>query len=338
MPQYANGSVHYSDIVNSLDEAIMVVDSDLVVLFANPPAQHLLNASEDALVGHPIFARQPDEFRAPALIDLIRAVATHGVTVERFAVDTVLPTLGRRSVDIAARRIKRDGINTDNTLLILRDMTEMARARERDSSAIRQNQAKMAEIGHRVKNNLTSILAMLRLERRAMKDTGGAEVIERIALRVEAIASLYELLALDSDAGSVDLLSYVRRICGSIERLAGSDKVGWSIRVTGTEIIVGVDDAVQIGAVLNELVANAAKYAFEPGADSGLILVDCRLDGPEIVIVVRDNGVGINPNRSAPHSTGLGMKLVERDQNTTEIEGLKKLESTGSDGAESLHE
>ena len=311
MPRNTNGSVHYSDIVNSLDEAIMVVDADLVVLFANLPALHLFGASEEALVGQPVFASQPDEFRAPALIDLVRAVAVRGVTIESYTVDAVLPTLGRRAVDVAARRIKRDGVNTDNTLLILKDMTEITRARERDSSAVEQSQAKMTEIGHRVKNNLASILAMLRLERRAMTDTGGADVIDRIALRVESIASLYELLALDSDTGSVDLLSYVRRICTSIERLTGAEKVGWEIRVTGTAIVVGVDDAVQIGAVLNELVANAAKYAFEPGTDDGRILVDCRLDGSEIVIVVRDNGVGIDPNRSAPKSTGLGMKLVD---------------------------
>jgi len=304
-------TVHYRDIVNSMHEALMVVDRDLVVRFANLAYYELFRADEGDTLGRPIFASHDELSSDDKLRSLLAAVAEHGVTVDTYDIEESFPIIGRRSISLSARRIRRDGVSTDATLVVLADVTEDARVLRQKADAVEHSRAQMTELNHRVKNNLTSVLAMLRLEKRALSDGPARQILERIALRVESIASLYELLAVNSGIGSVQLLGYFRSLCRSIETLSGSADDGWTIEVTGEEVSVGVDEAVNIGAIVNELVANAAKYAFRGRNGAGVVRLHCRPCEGEILIEVRDNGVGLDESDPDPKSTGLGMKLVD---------------------------
>jgi two-component sensor histidine kinase len=169
----------------------------------------------------------------------------------------------------------------------------------------------MTEIHHRVKNNIASILSMLRVEGRFLSDADAREVLERIALRVESMGALYELLAVNENTGEVGLKAYFGRVCRSIEQMSGSSRHGWAIEVEGDDASASVDDAIALGAVVNELVANAAKYAFDGLDGEGRISVALADRGTELAIAVADNGSGFDDRAVDPKSTGLGMRLVE---------------------------
>ena len=100
----------------------------------------------------------------------------------------------------------------------------------------------------------------------------------------------------------------------AVEQMAGNGRSRWTIAVTGEALDVGIDDAVRLGAVINELVMNAVKYAFDGVGENGRVLINCQRDGEEVVVTVNDNGAGMtgdSANGLSTRSSGLGTRLVD---------------------------
>lgn len=304
-------SVHYKDIVNSMTSAMLVIDIDLVVQFANLAFYQLFGGTETETLGHSIFEIHSEIWDEPSLRSLLESVIPHDVDVRGYKLEQTFPVIGARVLNVSARRVSRAGAPTEQMLVKIEDVTNAVMASRAADESVEKTHAMMTEVHHRVKNNIASILSMLRIEGRQLEDEAGREVLQRIALRVESMGSLYELLAINDNTGEVRLRPYFERVCHSIEQMATSENMGWSIEVRGDDLPVSIDDAISLGAVVNELVANAAKYAFNGRQDIGSIRVHMLDRGDEIHITVTDNGIGFDKDHVDPKSTGLGMRLVD---------------------------
>ncbi|WP_170126378.1 sensor histidine kinase [Acuticoccus yangtzensis] len=304
-------SVHYRDIVNSLTAAVLVLDSKLTVQFANLSFYQLFGGTEAETLGYSIFDINEAVWCEPQLRSLLESVVPHDVDVRGYKLEQTFPVIGARVLNISARRVSREGAVTEQVLVKMEDVTNAVLASRAAAESVEKTHAMMTEVHHRVKNNIASILSMLRIEGRQLEDDAGKEVLQRIALRVESMGSLYELLAINDNTGIVRLRPYFERVCHAIEHMASAENMGWSIEVRGDDLPVSIDDAIALGAVVNELVANAAKYAFNGRQDIGSIRVHMLDRGDEIHITVTDNGIGFDKDQVDPKSTGLGMRLVD---------------------------
>ncbi|MEM7694010.1 MAG: histidine kinase dimerization/phosphoacceptor domain -containing protein [Pseudomonadota bacterium] len=304
-------TVYYRDLVNSLPNALLVIDAAMTVHYANLGFYELVGAREDTTFRATLTDVMPDLALDPKLCALLSAVAEHDVTIERYVVQQEFPILGRRMLEISASRIKRDGIAINRAIIRIEDVTEDALTQEKKAREAETSRNQVVEINHRVKNNLASILSMLRLESRGVEAKASRDILERISARVEQIARLYELLAVSGADGQVRLRTYFEAVCESIAIVTGAEAQNWSISVAGDNPSVSVDDAISIGAVVNELTVNAGKYAFVAQTTPGLVEVSCQDLGGALQIEVRDNGTGLDDANREPKSTGLGMKLVE---------------------------
>lgn len=299
------------DIINSIDDALMVVDGGLNLIRANLRAFELFASVGDGPTGAALTALPASITGAPGLMMLLKAVAEHDVTIDGYDLTESFPIIGKRTLRVRARRLRRSGLRTTQSLILVRDVTPRVRAFEKSAAAAERSHARIAETNHRVKNNLTSILSMLRLERQSVTEVAAQDAIDRISIRVEAIARLYELLAIDSDTGSIDLIAYVTSVCRSIERLSHGPNDTWSIAVEGDTLALSVSDAIAIGAIVHELVANAVKYAFCGMTGRGTIKVSTNRRPAELTLTIFDDGIGIRADRPTEPSTRLGMRLVD---------------------------
>lgn len=287
-------------------EALVVVDDEQRLCLANRAFCDLCGVAEGAACGQPLFGLLTIS-AADRLRSLLGEAARESRTLDRVPLEATLAS-GRRSFVLTARPLSgADG--TPLCVLTLRDNVFAARAVE----AVDATNKQLVEINHRVKNNLTAILAMLRLEGRNLADGAARDMLERIGLRVRAIASLYELLTVERRSGNVGLLNYFRTVARSIELVAGRDRGSWTIEVTGEDVDVSIDDAVKYGAIVNELVANAVKYAFGGVRAGGRVSIRCERVGPNLEVTVADNGSGIGGGQRLDEttSTGLGIRLVD---------------------------
>lgn len=160
------------------------------------------------------------------------------------------------------------------------------------------------ELQHRTKNNLQTIIAFLSLQRRRASSQDSRDRLTSVMDRVHAIALAHDQLSLREGMSHVEFDDYLRSLCANIDPHRGDV----TVQVEAGAATMPLDRAVPAGLIVNELVTNAFKHAFEEGQE-GLIRVVFTMDAAtgEACITVEDNGKGMGP----PREGGLGLTLIE---------------------------
>jgi two-component sensor histidine kinase len=160
------------------------------------------------------------------------------------------------------------------------------------------------ELQHRVKNNLQTIISFLSLQRRQADTPASRSGFASVMDRVHAIALAHDQLSLEEGMSYVEFSDYLRSLCANID----PHKRNVTVEVEANAASLPLDRAAPAGLIVNELVTNAFKYAFDEGQE-GLIRVVFKMDSEtgEACIAVEDNGKGMG----APREAGLGMTLID---------------------------
>ena len=190
-------------------------------------------------------------------------------------------------------------------LVLCRDVTELRR-RERELVG---KEATIREIHHRVKNNLQTVAALLRLQaRRLPADTAASEALAEAERRIGAIAMVHETLARTA-ADVVDFDDVADRVTATV----GDVGVPGAVRVSrsGAFGALPPEVATPLALVLAELVHNAVEHGLGQGADApGEVLLDVRREGPRLRVRVIDHGAGLPPGFDTARDGGLGLQIV----------------------------
>ena len=197
-------------------------------------------------------------------------------------------------------------IRNDDGVPVFR-LVALSEARERRDSAharlerlISEKDTLLRELQHRVKNNLQMITALIRLEGRALPDEAIATGYDRLAGRVEALATLYRSLSEESDneQQDVDLGAYLGEVASAVMRAHGVEGISLDLHVDSWDVPLNV--AMPAGLVVNELLTNSLKHAFE-GRDGGTISLHCIVDSEGCCRVeVADDGIGLQEGQEWP--------------------------------------
>ena len=191
-------------------------------------------------------------------------------------------------------------------LVLLRDVTEL---RRRDRELVTKD-ATIREIHHRVKNNLQTVAALLRLQARRMDVPEGRLALDEAVRRIGAIAVVHETLSQNFEE-SVDF----DEVADQLTRLVtdvGSRGVPVRTRREGTFGTIRSDVATPLAMVCTELVQNAVEHAFvgEVGDGQGTIVVRSRREGDALFVVVEDDGVGLPAGFDVETTGSLGLSIV----------------------------
>lgn len=185
------------------------------------------------------------------------------------------------------------------------DVTE-ARTHERE---LKVKEATIREVHHRVKNNLQTIAALLRIQaRRTGSDEAGRALAEAVE-RVSSMAVVHEMLAGAADE-SVDFTQAARTVVDMVRQgLAGGDS-RIDVVVEGASGQVPASTATSLALVTAELVHNAIEHGLA-GASAGTVTVSMRRLPDELHLVVRDTGRGLPEGFDVESSANLGLAIVK---------------------------
>jgi two-component sensor histidine kinase len=191
------------------------------------------------------------------------------------------------------------------TLVVCRDTTELRR-RERQ---LVTKDATIREIHHRVKNNLQTVSALLRLQARRMKSTEAQSALEEAMSRVQAIAVVHEILSY-SMSGSVDFDDVADRLLKLAGDLA-AEKGHVTTKREGSFGEVSAAVATPLSLVLTELCQNAIEHGLASGYGQVTVVAD-RHDDAILQLLVVDNGQGLPPDFKVDDKTrtSLGLSIV----------------------------
>lgn len=166
----------------------------------------------------------------------------------------------------------------------------------------------LRELQHRVKNNLQMITALIRIEARGLSGDETGDRFDRLAGRVEALGLLYRSIS-DNVGEGIDLGVYLSEIASAVMRAHAVEGIHLDMQVDTWP--VSVDVAMPAGLVVNELLTNALKHAFQ-GRAGGKITLHC-LNTPAggCHVKVGDDGVGLPEGASWPTPGKLSALIVK---------------------------
>ena len=163
----------------------------------------------------------------------------------------------------------------------------------------------LKEIHHRVKNNLNLIASILGIQGMESNSPEVHELIEQNKLRLESIALAHEMLYKQDDLANIDFKSYVEKLTEHILRTnEGTEKIKLYIEMIALKL--PIESMIQFGIMINELMINSIKYAFD--ARGGIITITLEREQEKLLFCFRDNGKGFDPKTM---QKGFGMNLIE---------------------------
>jgi two-component sensor histidine kinase len=192
-------------------------------------------------------------------------------------------------------------------------------AREEElRAALRQRDLLMAEIHHRVKNNLQIVASLLNLQANRLRDPAAKAEFGTARDRVQALATLHRHLYTNRTFEAIELRPFLEELCQQLFSALG-ETPGRRIRlaVEAGQIEIVTDQAVSLALLVTEAVTNSIKHAFPDGA-TGTITITVRTGpavmedgepGEEVLLSIRDDGQGMNEAEEG--NDGIGMTLIQ---------------------------
>ncbi|QYU70381.1 hypothetical protein J4558_09790 [Leptolyngbya sp. 15MV] len=218
------------------------------------------------------------------------------------ATDFVTKTVGEEFFDLLAGRLRQ-----------ALDRVALERAKSAAETELRQANDRLEllvrEVHHRVSNSLQMVSSFVSLQASQTEDPGARDALAATQNRIQAISKVHNRLYTRGDPSTIDLDEYLATLVVGLRESLERSETLVDIALHADPIETTPDQAVSVGIIINELVGNAAKYAFI-GRDSGTVAIELRAheDGG-FVLLVSDDGHGIDDS-AGPTGTGLGMRIV----------------------------
>lgn len=174
-----------------------------------------------------------------------------------------------------------------------------------ENARLVMNAAVIREMHHRIKNNLQTVAMLMQLQMAEADKLDTGKVLEMNIQRIRSIAEVHEVLS-HRGFRLVDVKDVLVRITRSGLQMMTLPNQTIEINVYGDTLLLPSRPATALTLVVNELVQNALEHAFV-GRSKGVVEVSLGRSPTEIIIIIKDNGIGIPEN----HESGLGLEIVE---------------------------
>jgi two-component sensor histidine kinase len=266
------------------------------------PAGFALRTGKPVISNH---LEDEERFRTPELLQ------RHGI---HRAMNVILQGDGRPFgvLEVDSRSddefVKQDLAFLQGAASILGMAIERERRERNLKAALGRHQFLLKEMSHRVKNSLAIVASMLRLQANDSGDENLTRHLDEASRRVTAVAKAHDRLYQSSDVERMDVGKYIEVVCKDLDESVSRCDVRTQAQY-GIEI--ATDRAISTALVVNELITNAAKYAYH-GQSRGTIWVAVAESGKDqFSISVRDEGVGLPPGFTLRDAKGLGMRIID---------------------------
>lgn len=219
------------------------------------------------------------------------------------AADYVVKTVGDDFFDLLASAF-------DQALSQIR----LRREKEDAETALRASNARLEtllrEVNHRVANSLQLVSAFVQMQASMLIDDAAGSALQDTQRRIEAIAQVHRRLYTSGDVETVDMSDYLTALVHELQETWSTPVAPRTLRLAAEPIRLPTDKAVSVGVIVNELVSNACKYAYEPSV-CGEIRIGLARDGEQhFTLRIEDDGCGMSATPQV-RGTGLGGKLVK---------------------------
>jgi len=266
------------------------------------PAGYALHTGKPVISNH---LENEQRFRTPELL------VEHGI---RRAMNVILQGDGT-PYGVLEVDSRSEGEFRQSDIVFLQGVANilgMAIERQRIETSLRlaldRQQLLMKEVNHRVNNSLSIVASMLHLHSSVAESKDVQHELREASGRIAAVARAHQRLYKSDRIDTLDLGAYLTEVCNDLDE----SMPGCEVKVSAEEgIEIRTDRAIPAILLVNELITNAAKYAYPAGNCRVWVALSRSASGDAVVISVRDEGVGLPASFDIKSGRRLGMRLVD---------------------------
>ena len=239
---------------------------------------------------------------APTDYPIMRALLT-GETVEGEQFKYRRPDGTLIDLEVYAAPIRDQAGTSFAAVGIALDVSVRAEAERKLRAMLDERELLFREADHRIKNSLQLVVGMLSLQHRHAASQETADALADAIARVNAVGEAHLALQLSDDLQTINFLDMLSAICRRLDLLSDT------VRVTcacGSPVMLEMDRAIPLALIVSELITNALRHAYD-GKQAGDVHITAGLEGSDLVLTVRDFGVGFD---GATRRPGLGSRMT----------------------------
>jgi two-component sensor histidine kinase len=184
----------------------------------------------------------------------------------------------------------------------------------------------MKEIHHRVKNNLHMIVGLLESQSEFLKGDEAKMALAESEHRIQSMSMIHQKLYQSDNLTSIEILPYIHEL---VEYLKDSfeSKAPVTFNLDIERLEMNISHSIPLGLILNEAIINSLKYAFPDGKGGSINVVFKQIGSQNFVLIVSDNGIGLNPDFDTQKINSFGLTLIKGL--TEELGGKLIIENNG---------
>lgn len=292
-----------SELFNTSPLGIALLNSHNEVIEINKGFEELFGYSYEEIIGLELDrVIVPEEFMefARSLTDTpyVEEVVTQRKTKLGKLVDVIIYAV---PIIIDEKMLYKYGIYVD--------ISDRKKTEEQLRASLKEKEVLLAEVHHRVKNNLAVITGLLELQSYTTQDESAHKVLRDSQMRIHSIALVHEKLYGNDDFAEIGIQNYIEELSNTVENTMEIESAPVEIQFDLDEVNLPVTQAIPCGLLLNEVLTNSFKHAFV-GKKEGKIFVSFKKKESKLIFKICDNGVGFEQRDLKKGRNSLGMKLI----------------------------
>lgn len=177
--------------------------------------------------------------------------------------------------------------------------------------SVKEQEILVKEVHHRVKNNLAMICGLLELQIVTMEDEKAKNALRDSIMRIYSMSLVHEKLYSNETLTEINVSNYIPELLESISHSMGISSNGVTLHSDIDDLTLTLDTGISCGLLINELVTNSVKHAFNKEHPSPEIHVQFKKRDSGMLIEVRDNGIGIDMDAVQAQKNSLGFSLIQ---------------------------
>jgi PAS domain S-box-containing protein len=297
----------YKNLFNTISDAIFIQDYDWTFIDVNDGAVSFFGYTREELIEkNPEFISSGDEND----IDEIKRKFEFAKSNVSQKIEFVGKKKDKTKIFTEVQIFK--GIYFGKNVIIaqMRDITNRKKSELKMQAALSDKNVLLKEVHHRVKNNLQAMIYLIEMQIDKLEDKNVEMFLRELQEQARTMSLVYEQLYQSDHPAKIDMENYLKSLTSHVFQAFASGRE-IICNVEAENVILNVEAAMPCGLIVNELLTNSLKYAFNDLTDGAAKLnVKLSKNNNLIEIIVMDNGKGIPQNFNWENTESLGLKLV----------------------------
>lgn len=290
------------NILDSMGGSLILLTPELRVKGINRAAAQLLLFEPEELVGSPLslLCGESSETELISQSDVNQPVTERSLRSK----DGKL-----LAVSFSASELRSADGTHGGYVCVAHDLSEQKQVESQVRSSLEEKELLLREVHHRVKNNMQVISSLLAMQQSCTENPIVVEGLEQSQARIRSMALIHEHLYQSADLAEADVSAYLHLLISHISHsLGGGDLIELDLHIDSIDL--GLDQSLALGLIVNELLANSFRHAFESDGRGRIQLSLRTVGGDQAELLVKDDGRGMDLRTSGHNRGSLGLNLV----------------------------